>query len=386
MPRLFSRPLILAWLAAAMASTAAAPACADTPPAAAAPTTAVAARFDDGPYLRYATDRIQARWVCDGRVIERSFPSARWPVRVPAQCGFARPIEVRAPAMPDPSTAPQGVARIAALSDIHGQYDLMVRLLRANGIVDGKLDWRFGRGHLVIVGDVFDRGGQVNQVLWLLYALEQQAREAGGGVHLLLGNHEIMVLANDLRYVNEGYLRSAAALESSYVDLYGPDSVLGRWLRGKAVIAQINDVLFVHGGIAADYFESGLDRAQYNERYRATLGTPKAVWQHDPALAALYNGKTSPIWYRGYFTDSDLRQDQVDAIAARLGVARIVVGHTSHKQVGSYFDGRVIGVDSSIKNGENGELLWIERGKASRGTLSGKRLPLQTAPRLAETD
>ncbi|MGO4780068.1 metallophosphoesterase, partial [Lysobacter sp. 2RAB21] len=104
---------------------------------------------------------------------------------VPVQCGQTRPIKVRAPAEPEPDIALGQVERIAALSDVHGQYDLMVRLLRSNSIVDRKLNWRYGRGHLVVVGDVFDRGPKVNQVLWLLYALEQQARAAGGGVHLL---------------------------------------------------------------------------------------------------------------------------------------------------------------------------------------------------------
>lgn len=341
--------------------------------------------FDDGPYLRYASDRIEARWVCDGEPVERSFPAPRWPVAVPAQCGQPA-VSVRAPAEAETEAAPQGVERIAALSDVHGQYELMLRLLQNNGIVDRKLRWRYGRGHLVIAGDVFDRGPKVNQALWLLYGLEQQARAAGGAVHLLLGNHEIMVLANDLRYVNQGYQRNAGLLGSSYVELYGPDTVLGRWLRSKSVIGQVNDLLFVHGGIAASYFESGLSRAQINERYRATLGTPKTVWQQDPSLTPLYNGKTSPIWYRGYFIDPALTQPQVDAIAARLGVGHIVVGHTSHKQVGSYFDGKVIGIDSSIKNGQYGELLLIERGMMSRATPDGKRLPLLPAQRLAEPD
>ncbi|MEH6418172.1 metallophosphoesterase [Pseudomonas sp. CGJS7] len=345
-----------------------------------------AAGFDDGPYLTYADGRIDARWVCDGKAIERSFPAKRWPVTVPAQCGTDAPIQVRAPAEPEADVAVTGAQRIAVLSDVHGQYDLMLRLLRSNGVVDAKSRWRYGRGHLVVVGDVFDRGPKVNQALWLLYGLEQQARAAGGGVHLLLGNHEIMVLANDLRYVNEGYRRNAALLGSSYIDLYGPGTVLGRWLRSKPVIAQIDDLLFLHGGIAENYFEMDASREQVNQRYRASLGTPKPVWQNDPQLSALYNGKTSPIWYRGYFTDPQLQQAQVDAIAARLGVKRIVVGHTSHKQVASYFDGSVIGVDSSIKNGEYGELLLIERGKMSRGTPEGKRLPLLAADRLIDTD
>ncbi|WP_082638526.1 metallophosphoesterase [Lysobacter antibioticus] len=342
-----------------------------------------ASAFDDGPYLRYTSDRIEARWVCDGKPVERLFPALRWPVAVPAQCGQPA-VSVRTPAEAETEVSPQGVERIAALSDVHGQYELMVQLLQSNGIVDRKLRWRYGRGHLVIAGDVFDRGPKVNQALWLLYGLEQQARAAGGAVHLLLGNHEVMVLANDLRYVNEGYQRNAGLLGRSYVELYGPDTVLGRWLRSKSVIGQVNDLLFVHGGIAASYFESGLSRAQINDRYRATLGTPKSVWQQEPSLLPLYNGKTSPIWYRGYFIDPALTQDQVDAIAARLGVGRIVVGHTSHKRIGSYFDGRVIAIDSSIKNGQYGELLLIERGKFSRGTPEGKRLPLTAGEPLSD--
>ena len=347
----------------------------------AAETTAAASApaLDDGPYLNYEPQRLVARWVCAGKVVRREFTARRWPVTVAPECGYTHTIRVDAPATAEANAPIRGAKRIAALSDVHGQYEVMVQLLRANGIVDQRLDWRDGNGHLVIVGDVFDRGPQVNQALWLLYELERQARKAGGGVHLLLGNHEIMVLANDLRYVNEGYKTNAALLGRSYPELYGPDTVLGRWLRSKPVMAQIDDLLFVHGGIGEDYLALGLDRADANARYRASLGTPKAVWSQDPVLNGLYNGKTSPIWYRGYFKDPSLDQARVDAIRHRTGVKRIVVGHTSMDAIGRYFDGAVISVDSSIKNGKSGELLLVEDGRLSRGSLDGMRLPLTEA-------
>ncbi|KRA20257.1 metallophosphoesterase [Lysobacter sp. Root604] len=346
---------------------------ADTKVAAPAPA------LDDGPYLSYEPGQVSARWVCGGKLIERKIPAPRWPVEVKPECGYPRAIEVSAPATPDSGAPVKRVSRIAALSDVHGQYEIMVQLLRANGVIDQRHEWRYGKGHLVIVGDVFDRGPQVNQALWLIYELERQARKAGGGVHLLLGNHEIMVLANDLRYVNDGYKTNAALLGKPYPELYGPDTVLGRWLRSKPVMAQIDDLLFVHGGIAEEYLALGLERGDANARYRASLGTPKAVWSQDPVLSGLYNGKTSPIWYRGYFTDPQLDQARVDAILHRSGVKRIVVGHTSMKTVGLYFGGAVISVDSSIKNGESGELLIVEDGRLSRGTLDGTRLPLTQA-------
>ena len=51
----------------------------------------------------------------------------------------------------------KNVDKIAALSDIHGQYDLAMEMFQKNKIIDENLNWRFGEGHLVIVGDIFDR-------------------------------------------------------------------------------------------------------------------------------------------------------------------------------------------------------------------------------------
>ena len=93
-----------------------------------------------------------------------------------------------------------------------------------------------------------------------------------------------------------------------------------------------------------------------NAAYQASLGIPKAEVKADPATAPLYDGKTSPIWYRGYF-DGRLDTEGVQAVLDRLGLKRIVVGHTSMPTVLSLHGGRVIGVDSSLKKGRAGELL-----------------------------
>ena len=69
------------------------------------------------------------------------------------------------------------IRKIAAFSDIHGQYDLLVNLSINNKIIDKDLNWLFGEGHLVIVGDIFDRGNKVNEILWLIYDLKEQAKE-----------------------------------------------------------------------------------------------------------------------------------------------------------------------------------------------------------------
>lgn len=184
-----------------------------------------------------------------------------------------------------------------------------------------------------------------------------------------------MVLANDLRYVNGKYLRVAELLGQSYPALYGADSVLGQWLRQRDTIRQIDRMLFMHAGIQEGFFQLNLSLTETNQQYRRSLGLTKPEVKADPLLAALHDAN-SPIWYRGYFLDESMSQRQIDAIAERLGVQHIIVGHTSQPGVTPLFNQRVIGIDTSIKEADRGELLWFDNGRFSRARYDGSVAPL----------
>ncbi|HEX4855131.1 metallophosphoesterase [Arenimonas sp.] len=330
---------------------------------------------DDGPYVRYVASGIEARWVCAGEVQTQTVEATTWPVTLPPRCGYPGTLRIDRPPPVQANARIEGADKLVALSDVHGQYDLMVQLLRANGVIDAQGRWAFGDGHLVMAGDVFDRGPRVTEAFWHLYTLEQEARAAGGAVHFLLGNHEALVLRDDLRYLNGKYLRTAALLGVTYPALHGPDTVIGAWLRSKNTLLQVDDLLFLHAGVHSSYLALGLTPAQANERFRASLGLDKIQLAKDPVLQALH-GSDGPIWYRGYFLDEGLRQQEVEAWLRQLGVAHVLVGHTSQPVVHPLFEGRVIAIDSSIKKGKYGELLFREQGTFTRGTPTGERLPL----------
>lgn len=369
---MIGRSLLAAWLLLACAG----------PVSAQERTAAGQSALDDGPYvIQSAPRRYEAWWVCDGNVEHERYRKRRHGTIVAPRCGYERPAVIPSQ-LTDPESAPYDGGRIVALSDIHGQYDLMVRLLRAHRVIDANDDWAIGRDHLVITGDVFDRGDKVNEVFWLLFQLQRQAQAAGGAVHFLLGNHETMVLYDDLRYVNPKYVEVARLLGRSYAALYGADTVIGGWLRTRPVMLKLGDTLFLHGGIAPENLDlvTGIDGS--NASYRASLGIAKDTVKADPATARLYDGKRSPIWYRGYF-NGELATPAVQSLVDKLGVARIVVGHTTMDEVASFHDGRVIAIDSGIKRGESGQLLFIEAGNLSRGLLDGSRESLperQLAP------
>lgn len=314
---------------------------------------------NDGPYIFIADDELVVKNIKAGEVLTTSLASGAY----------------------DTSYLPQksifmDVSNIVALSDIHGQYDLTVEILQNNGIIDEKLNWNFGSGHLVIAGDIFDRGPKVTEVLWLVYTLEKQAKEAGGFVHFLLGNHEYMVLHKDLRYLHAKYESVSKLLCKDYDELFGDNTILGRWLRSKPTIIKINEHVFVHGGISNDFLTRvGFDVEKINETMRQSIDRSKDEMKTSDFYSTYY-GSSGPIWYRGYFY-GDLSDQAIDSVLNRTNSQHVVVGHCSNNEVVSLFDNKIFGVDSSIKKGQYGEVLFLSRDRFYRGTKDGKQLDLK---------
>jgi hypothetical protein len=180
------------------------------------------------------------------------------------------------------------VDRIVAISDVHGAYDAMVQTLQSAAIIDDTLSWSGDSAHLVIVGDIMDRGPNSRAAMDLLMRLEEEALAAGGQVHVLIGNHEEMNMSGDLRYVSKAEYAAFAEEElaedrerwfeawfskrapsdfdevAARVDFdekyppgyfahrraFGPDGKYGSWLLTKPVIIVINGTAFVHGGLS----------------------------------------------------------------------------------------------------------------------------------------
>jgi len=212
------------------------------------------------------------------------------------------------------------------ISDIHGQYDRFVKILKGNRVIDVNLDWSWGNGHLVILGDVFDRGDKVTECLWLIHKLETQAENWRGQVHYLLGNHEIMVLQNNTKYVNDKYKRTAELMQMKVSDLYSINSEFGRWLRTKHTIIKLNDVLFVHAGIHPSFLSYKNEFTEMNNLVRANIDAVEDKIKYNEVLKFLF-GSDGPLWYRGYFQDtktsSQIKQGELLQLLTDMGVNKI---------------------------------------------------------------
>lgn len=266
----------------------------------------------------------------------------------------------------------EGIDRIVAFGDIHGDYEQFEHLLTSAGLIDGRGKWSGGKTHFVQLGDVTDRGPGSRKIVDLIMRLERQARRAKGQVHFVIGNHEAMNMVGDLRYVHAGeyeafrtpsserrlddyYERTVESIKAAtpeeewpvfddarranwdkdhppgYVELrraWAPGGKYGKWLLRHHAVIRINDMVFMHGGIGPTY--AGHSRDDLNAQVTADLMT--GIYNGD----ALIMDEEGPLWYRGLIMNKEADEaPHVDTLLGTHDVSHIIVGHTP--MVGAIF-------------------------------------------------
>jgi hypothetical protein len=265
-------------------------------------------------------------------------------------------------------------SKMFILSDIEGNFTGFRKLLLAGGIIDTGYNWVFGNGDLVLTGDFVDRGKQVTEVLWLIYSLEDKARAAGGRVHYILGNHEIMNMSGDLRYVQPKYLEAANLIREPYTSLYGEHSELGRWLRTKNVIERVGNILFTHGGISAWINRMNIPIDSINLLCRPYYADSTYNSYKDLRSDTLMSD-VGPFWYRGYYTDTTGSIKRViDSTIGLYGIKHITTGHTIIADtISSWYDQKVFNTDVHHASGKS-EAIYYDGSTFFRILADGRKI------------
>ncbi len=279
--------------------------------------------------------------------------------------------------------------KIFVLSDIEGNFNVLVSLLQGNGIIDEHFNWAFGDGHLVVNGDLVDRGEFVTQVLWLIYKLEQQAQEQNGIVHVILGNHENMDIKGRTDYTQDKYIAAAQMISKkdnpseALRYLFSKDAELGAWLRTKNSIERIGDILFVHAGLSPELIEHDFSFQEINDSVRAYLDYQTSEIENDRTRFLFRN--LGPLWFRGMVMDykdyyKKSTHDQVESALAQYDANTVVIGHTIVDSVSSEYNGKIMRIDvvhPEEKNSGNAQALLIEDNNFYRVNDLGAKVKLK---------
>lgn len=347
------------------------------------------------------------------------------------------------------------VGSVAAIADVHGDFADFVAILQKTGLIDKQDHWSGGKVTLVQLGDLLDRGPRPRDVMDLVMALEKQAPKDGGRVEALLGNHEMMNIMGDLRYVTpENYASFAddnsekrrrdaysryvkwrdnhAALltelsqpleltEAEWMarhpagfieqrEAFAPSGVYGKWVRDHDAVAEIDGMIFLHGGISPAF--ASMKLSAINSRVHEEISTFDSCKQYlvdqglilpfftlqeivsvlqaeisaeqksrvptNPDLRAKISQflqfpdwisvrTDGPLWFRGYDQWSDEEGNaQVVKILEAFKADHFITGHTVQKQgrVRERFGGKVFLIDtgmlSSYYTGGRASALEIE--------------------------
>jgi hypothetical protein len=283
---------------------------------------------------------------------------------------------------------------VVAVGDIHGAFDNFVAILRAAQVIDNRNRWSGRRTVLVQTGDILDRGPDSRKAIDLLRRLERDAERAGGRVVSLLGNHELMRLISDWRYVSpgeidafrtadsapfreqvlatlseqaaqrakaEGQVHDPAAYREQFLkevplgmielrQAFGPQGEYGRWIRERPTVARINGVLFLHGGISPEIAPLGCEGIN-----AAVSKELAAVPPPEQAATLMSASETGPLWYRGLALQKEEEIAPIlPTILDQMKARAIVIGHSTvlPGQIVARLDGRVILIDTGMVGGE----------------------------------
>ncbi|ARF10601.1 metallophosphatase/phosphoesterase [Hokovirus HKV1] len=267
--------------------------------------------------------------------------------------------------------------RIIAIGDLHGDYDLTIKILLLSKVIDNNLNW-IGKDTVIVqTGDKVDGYRPINhndnnnngtadediKLLNLFYNLNLKAEKHGGAVYSLLGNHEIMNVLGDFRYVSKKSLLEFAEYEDDKIifkDKFAKLSPIDRGIVARKYAFQpgnkyatflgcanagciiIGSFLFVHAGIVPEFLDefkikNKYDLIEFNAKIRKWLlgkqGGPKGKSEENYTKNMVSNNN-SPFWSRilGFIPNNINNNDQacnpLNKVLDTLKIGHMVVGHT----------------------------------------------------------
>lgn len=215
--------------------------------------------------------------------------------------------------------------RIIVIGDVHGDWKALMKSLRLSKIIDKKGHWTGGNSHVVQVGDILDRGGRnathddeksEYDIVKFFLKLQKRAKKSGGMVHLLLGNHELMNVMGNFRYVSP---MGMTDFEGKRKEMLKPGGKIAKKLACNTnSIVKIGKWVFSHAGVLPE-ISSRYTIPKFNEKIRNFL-LGNTTLNRDSTEVDMF-------WHRNY-SNSPAQCKAVGNALSDYDSKYMVVGHT----------------------------------------------------------
>ena len=216
------------------------------------------------------------------------------------------------------------MSAVHVIGDVHGQLEKLRSVLRGAELIDKTETWSGGDSTLWLIGDLVDHGPDGIGAVELVMRLQQQAARAGGRLQVLLGNHDVLLLAAH-QFSTRPIPGQAETFQDQWQESGGQEADLeritpdhARWLSSLPAMAREGDHLLVHAD-ALLYSYYGQSIAQVNQ-----------------AMNALLHSDDASSWFRlleefgehQAFVDAATGADRARVFLDYFGGRQLVHGHT----------------------------------------------------------
>jgi len=244
------------------------------------------------------------------------------------------------------------------VGDLHGDLRAFGAIGRACGVLDERGSWRGNSAHLVLMGDLV--GGPHSRLLLnTVMRLEREAARAGGRVHALLGNHDLLPIAGRFDKLTPRERRDYRKGDFQGAGRYA------LWVLGRPTILKIGRTLYVHAGL--DRWALDIDPGEVNAHVRAWIAHLQGHGPRPPRDTRwTFDDDDGPMWTRAFKHRGRRPKDApskkvIRAVLHRLNAERIVLGH-SPTDDGSivlehpHYGDAVVLIDTRISDAGRGRL------------------------------
>jgi hypothetical protein len=186
--------------------------------------------------------------------------------------------------------------------------------------------------------------------------LAQKAEKAGGKVHALLGNHEVLNLGYEWQYVTEGDIKSFGSIDNR-IYAWSKGGWIGKYLYSLNLTVEVEGTVFFHGGANPNWANLKVDGINSLSK--------KILNDNDPLEFKFFSlfQDDGPLWYRGYANDPEnFICKQLDDALEKFNAKRMVVGHTPqlNGMILSRCDGKMFVIDVGISRIYGGNSAALE--------------------------
>lgn len=277
--------------------------------------------------------------------------------------------------------------RIVVLGDLHGDWKATILSLKKAKLIDNNLKWIGGNAILVQLGDQVDRcrldrgpchmkNATLNdeasdmKILKFFTKLHENASKKGGAVYSILGNHEVMNVDGDFRYVSHKNLMEFSkdgSIEDGIKNRkeeFKPGNEIANFLactRKTALVIGSN--LFIHAGIvpqiALKYNVNDINRI-------IALYLFDELKDSNKYSDLLINAKTSPYWTRllGNLNRVNNKEyiDKVCDNVFKKGVLSNLLGEEENHSIERIFIGHTPQLMKGINTMCNNRIYYVDVG------------------------